>query len=121
MMREKKILVCDDDQGILEMLELLLDDDGYAVVLEPNSVNALKTIEREQPDLILLDNYIGTVEAADVMKEIRTVEHLRTIPFILCSGHADISSIAADISATAYLEKPFDLAELYASIDRILI
>ena len=42
-MKDKKILVCDDDQGILEMLELILEDEGYQVVVEPKSVNALKT------------------------------------------------------------------------------
>mgnify|MGYP006211883321 CR=1 FL=1 len=46
-MKDKKILVCDDDQGILEMLELILEDEGYQVVIEPKSVNALRKIEQE--------------------------------------------------------------------------
>ena len=116
----KKILCIEDDPDIGDVIELALGD-LYDLRIITTTKEVMETMKVFVPDLILLDNYIGTVEAADVMKEIRTVEQLCTIPFILCSGHVDISSIAADISATAYLEKPFDLAELYASIDRILI
>ena len=51
-MKDKKILVCDDDQGILEMLELILEDEGYQVVIEPKSVNALRKIEQERTPLV---------------------------------------------------------------------
>lgn len=62
-MNDKTIFVCDDDQGILEMLELLLEDEGYCVVLEQNSVNALKVIARESPNLIF-----GYLDADDIRR-----------------------------------------------------
>jgi CheY-like chemotaxis protein len=55
------------------------------------------------------------------MKEIKTSSQLKNIPFILCSGHVDIKNIAFEISANAYLEKPFDLADLYTIIDKVLL
>ncbi|SDZ80379.1 PleD family two-component system response regulator [Pedobacter hartonius] len=73
-----------------------------------------------KPNLILTDNLIGLVQAAEVIKEIKSFVHFKNISFILCSGHVDIKSIALEMSANAYLEKPFDLIELYCIIDTVL-
>jgi CheY-like chemotaxis protein len=81
----------------------------------------METLYAFIPDLILIDNYIGMVQAAEVIKEIKASSQLKNIPFILCSGHVDIKNIAFEISANAYLEKPFDLADLYTIIDKIFL
>ncbi|RZM17762.1 MAG: response regulator [Pedobacter sp.] len=119
-MREKKILVCDDDQGILEMLELLLDDDGYQVVLEPNSVNALKTIDREQPDLILLDIWMPVISGDQILKTLKADEQKQRIPVLMYSASTDGKAIADSCGADAYLPKPFDLIELLTEVESLL-
>ena len=120
MMKDKKILVCDDDQGILEMLELLLDDDGYAVVLEPNSVNALKTIEREQPDLILLDIWMPVISGDQILKTLKADQQTQRIPVLMYSASTEGKTIADTCGADAYLSKPFDITQLLLEVETLL-
>jgi len=119
-MKDKKILVCDDDQGILEMLELLLEDDGYTVVLEPNSVNALRTIEREMPDLILLDIWMPVISGDQILKALKADPQKNSIPVLMYSASTDGRAIAEESGADAFLSKPFDLSELLSEIDSLL-
>jgi DNA-binding NtrC family response regulator len=116
----KKILCIEDDPDIADVLELALGD-LYELMIVTNTKNLMETLLAFMPDVILIDNFIGMVKAADVMEEIRTSAMLSNIPFILCSGHANIKDIALETFATAYLEKPFDLVDLYAVIDHTLL
>jgi DNA-binding NtrC family response regulator len=115
-----KILCIEDDLDIADVLELALGD-LYDLKIITHTKQLIETLLAFMPDLILIDNFIGTVRAAEVMKEIKSSLELENIPFILCSGHADIKTIALEISATAYLEKPFDLVDLYAVIHQTLL
>jgi CheY-like chemotaxis protein len=116
----KKILCIEDDPDIADVIELALGD-VYDVKIVTNTKDVMETLLAFIPDLILIDNYIGMVQAADVMREIKTSSRLENIPFILCSGHVNVKNIALEISASAYLEKPFDLADLYTTIDQVFL
>jgi CheY-like chemotaxis protein len=116
----KKILCIEDDLDFASIIELALGD-LYDVKIVTDTKDVMETLNAFIPDLILIDNYIGMVQAAEVIKEIKTSFLFRNIPFILCSGHVDIKKIALEISASAYLEKPFDLVELYAIVDQVLL
>lgn len=114
-----KIICIEDDPDIAAVIELALGD-LYILKMIHDTQDLMETLLVFKPDLILIDNYIGPIEAAEVMKEIKTSELLRNIPFILCSGHVNIKEIAHEISATAYLEKPFELSALYAVVNKAL-
>jgi CheY-like chemotaxis protein len=116
----KKILCIEDDPDIADVIELALGD-LYELKIVSRTEEVIDALLAFLPDLILIDNYLGMVQAAEVMKEIKSNDRLKDIPFILCSGHADIKNIASDISADAYLEKPFDLADLYAIINQVFL
>jgi len=115
----KKILCIEDDPDIADVIELALGDQ-YTLMVITDAKEVMNTISVFIPDLILIDNYIGFVQAADVMKDIKTLPGFEDTPFILCSGHADIKNIALKMSASAYLEKPFELSDLYNTIDQVL-
>lgn len=119
-MKDKKILVCDDDQGILEMLELLLEEDGYQVVLEPNSVNALKTIERESPDLILLDIWMPMISGDQILRALRDNSEISATPVLMYSASTDGRNIAESCGADSFISKPFDLNILLQEIEELL-
>jgi len=119
-MRDKKILVCDDDRGILEMLELLLDDDGYVVVTEPNSINALTTIERETPDLILLDIWMPVISGDQILRTLKADQAKSLIPVLMYSASTDGRSIAESSGADGFISKPFDLENLLTEIEELL-
>jgi DNA-binding response OmpR family regulator len=50
-----KILICDDDEGILDLVELVLKEEGYDVIAEIDSLNVVNLVGQERPDLIVLD------------------------------------------------------------------
>lgn len=120
MIKDKKILVVDDDQGILEMLELLLDDDGYEVILEPNSVNALKTIEKQHPDLILLDIWMPVISGDQILRTLKTDLKTSSIPVLMYSASTDGKLIAESSGADDFLSKPFDITQLLSAIETLL-
>jgi len=111
----KKILCIEDDLYIADVIEMALGD-IYHLEIVTNASHVMDKLSGFLPDLILIDNYIGLIQAAEVMQNIKGSEQYKDIPFILCSGHADIKQIAHDMSADAYLEKPFNLEALYAII-----
>jgi two-component system sensor histidine kinase ChiS len=116
----KKILCIEDDIDIADVIELALED-LYSVKIINDAIGVTDIVLAFMPDLILIDNLIGLVEAGEVIREIKNNAILNNIPLILCSGHADIKSIADRMSVNDYLEKPFNLADLYAVIDKVLL
>jgi CheY-like chemotaxis protein len=99
------ILIVDDEVGILDLLELVLEDEGYQVLRAGNATEALAALERERPDLLLLDNMMPGMSGAALM------EHARArlgwaVPVILMSA-APPGPLHPPPSA--YLPKPFDL------------
>ena len=118
-MNNKKILVCDDDLGILEMLELILEDD-YQVILVPNSVNALKKIESEWPDLILLDIWMPVISGDQILRELKAKQNTSTIPVLMYSASTDGMAIAESAGANGFIAKPFDIDELIAQVKQLI-
>jgi DNA-binding response OmpR family regulator len=115
----KKILCIEDDPDLAEVIEMALEH-KYLVMIANDASNLTAKLSLFLPDLILLDNYIGHLQAADVLKEIRRSDSFKEIPFILCSAHANIKKVALELSANAYLGKPFELSELYGTIEQVL-
>ena len=71
LVRNKKVLVVDDDEGINHLLQTLLKHDGYQVSCAFDGENALKQIERDPPDIVLLDLMMPKVSGFDVLESIR--------------------------------------------------
>lgn len=118
-MDHKKILVCDDDLGILEMLELILEDD-YQVIIEPNSVNALKNIASQRPDLILLDIWMPVISGDQILRELKADPVTSAIPVLMYSASTEGQAIAAASGANSFLSKPFDINELLERVEMLL-
>ncbi len=115
-MSGKKILVCDDDEGITEMLKLLLDDEGYEVSIEMNSVNLLKRLEVEKPDLVLLDIWMPVLSGDQVLRNIKATPSLSRIPILMYSASTEGKNIAKAAGADGFIAKPFDVNKLLAMI-----
>ncbi len=116
----KKILVIEDDNDIAFIVEMALHS-LYNVKTQSDNDHITDSFEDFKPDLVLLDNYVGQRRATDIVTEIRGTAAYNNIPFVLFSGHQDIKRIAREIDAMDYLAKPFDLADLYSCIERVLL
>ncbi|CAM4372335.1 Response regulator receiver domain-containing protein [Pedobacter westerhofensis] len=120
-MKEKKILICDDDHGILEMLEMVLEEDGYQVVVEAKSINALNRIAEESPDLILLDIWMPVITGDQILSQLRADHTKSNIPVLMYSASTDGKLIAEKYGANGFIAKPFDLEDLLHKVSGLLI
>lgn len=116
----RKIMVCDDDEGILEMMEMLLGELGYEVVAEQNSTSALKTMIEQRPDLLLLDIWMPVMSGDQVLKSIKLDQRLSAVPIIMYSASTEGKAIASAACADDYISKPFDMEELETKIAKLL-
>lgn len=108
------LLIVDDEPGILQALSGLLQDEGFDIRTASNGFEALKKIEEDLPDLVLLDIWMPGMDGIDTLKEIRRMEaHL---PVIMITGHGTI-----DTAVTATKCGAFDFIEKPLSIDKVLI
>lgn len=116
----KKILICDDDEGILDMLSIILEDAGFEIISELNSLNIYKVIQNEQPDLLLLDLWMPVLSGDQVLRTIRIDPEKKNLPVIVISASMEGKSIAHEAGADDYLAKPFDIELLIHKVKILL-
>ncbi len=111
-MMRKRILIVDDDACIGDLLEELLSGEGYQVLRAYSGTEALLLLERQSPDLILLDRMLPGMQGEDVLRRIRG------IPVIVLSAKANVEDKVELLlgGAVDYITKPFDNRELLARI-----
>lgn len=119
-MINKKILICDDDEGILDMLVLILEDAGYDTVSEINSLNVYNLIQIQQPDLLLLDLWMPVLSGDQVLKMLKLNPQTSNLPVIIISASIEGKNIAAQAGASDFIAKPFDLDALIGTIQGLL-
>src|SRR6185312_16035631 len=114
-----RILLVDDDPGIMVAVKQALDAHGYEMRTAVDGVEALASFESDPPELVLLDLVMPRCSGLEVCQSIRKSS---TIPIIVLSvkgSEADIVSVL-DMGADDYLVKPFRLAELLARVRAVL-
>src|SRR5579872_4615170 len=119
MLSRQRILLVDDDPGIMVAVKQALSTYGYTMTTAVDGLEALAAFEREPPELVLLDLVMPRCSGLEVCQRIR--EH-SAIPIIILSikgSEADIVSVL-DLGADDYLVKPFRLAELLARVRAVL-
>ena len=119
-MDKKKILICDDDEGIIDMLELVLEETGHEIITETNSLNIKSILKENIPDLILLDLWMPVLSGDQVLKSLRSSAATKQLPIIVISASRDGKEIALDAGATDFVAKPFDIDELLKKIEKYL-
>jgi two-component system KDP operon response regulator KdpE len=110
-----RILVVDDEPNILGTLAPLLRSRGYEVFTAMNGRSAIEAVDREKPDLIVLDLGLPDLDGVDVCREIR--ETLGVPIVVLSARGAEGDKVRAlDVGADDYVTKPFGAEELLARI-----
>ena len=101
----KTIMIVDDEPSIRTSLEGVLEDEGYKVICASDGNEALKTIEEEMPDLILLDIWMPGIDGIETLKRMRSL-HPR-LQVIMISGHGSIETAvtATKLGAYDFIEK----------------
>jgi two-component system nitrogen regulation response regulator NtrX len=109
-----RVLIVDDEPGVRESLQGVLEDEGYTVVIAPSGEQCLELLETQFVEAILLDVWLPGMDGLDTLQKIRQLEDPPEV--IMISGHGTIETAvrATKLGAYDFLEKPL-------SIDRTLI
>jgi len=114
------ILVVDDEQGIREVLQDVLSDEGHSVITVEDGFRALEILEEGSVDLVVLDVWLPNMGGIDVLKRIR--DGWPEIEVVVISGHANINMAvqAVKIGAFDFLEKPLSLEKTITVVENAL-
>ncbi len=110
----KKILVVDDEAHIRLLYSEELTEDGYEVITADGGFELIERIEREKPDLVVLDIKMADYNGLDLLQDIRN--KYSDLPVILCSAYDTFKGEMKSIAADDYVIKSFDLSELKEKI-----
>jgi CheY-like chemotaxis protein len=116
-MDDATILVVDDDPSIREVVASLLEMEGYQVRTAANGLEALRCVERETPDLVVLDMRMPVMDGWTFVREL----HRRglALPILVLTATQDAHLWAEQVGAEDFLEKPFEITSLLASVERL--
>jgi two-component system nitrogen regulation response regulator NtrX len=108
------VLIVDDEPNILHSLGALLSDEGFEVLTASNGFEALKTIDSDSPDLVLLDIWMPGLDGIDTLQEIK--KNNPYIQVVIITGHGTIETAVKATKLGAY-----DLIEKPLSIDKVIV
>jgi two-component system response regulator MtrA len=113
------ILVVDDDARLREILGIALEDEGYGVRLAATGEEAMNAIDREDPDLLILDVMLPGRDGFELCREIRTKS---LVPILMLTAKTDTVDVVVGLESGAddYVTKPFVTKELVARIRALL-
>lgn len=118
-MRKHLILVVDDEPPIVRLVKAKLQADGYEVMTASNGAEALKAIEQQRPDLIVLDLMMPTMDGFETLRRVRATSQIPVLMLTARTSDAD-KLRGLNSGADDYLTKPFNPDELSARIRAIL-
>ena len=117
----KKILAVDDDREIVEVIKIILEDEGYEVSTLTTGKNIFNVISSIRPDLILLDVMLGGMDGREICKSIKSHAIIKYIPIVMISASHNLQSfLKSPGSPNDFLAKPFDMEHLLSKVKKQL-
>ena len=121
MEQGNKILAVDDERHIVRLIQVNLERAGYQVITAFDGPEALKKVESDKPDLVVLDVMMPKMDGFEVLKRLQANPETRDIPVIMLTAKAQDADVFRGWSSgvSAYLTKPFNPLELITFVKRI--
>ncbi len=121
-MNERKVLVVDDEENIIQILEFSIEAEGYEVITASNGEEAIKKARKEQPNLIILDIMMPKVDGYEVCRVLKRNPLTKKIPVILLTakGREIDKRLGFEVGASDYIVKPFSPSKLIDKINEHL-
>ena len=118
----KKVLIVDDEPGIIVALQFLMEQNGYATMVAFSGEEAMEAVARHRPDLILLDIMLPVVDGFEVCQRVRENPDWNDIRIVLVTALGSEANVTKglDLGADAYITKPFSNADLVAKVRELL-
>lgn len=115
----KKILIADDDAGIVDSISMILEMVGYAVTYTYNGAT-VSAAALNDTDLILLDIWMSGHDGREICKQLKSNSQTKDIPVLMISASRDVKQSALDAGADDFLEKPFEMDTLITKVDQLI-
>jgi DNA-binding response OmpR family regulator len=113
----KRILILDDDQDILDVVSYLLTDSGYDVQTLSTGEQIVTVIQQFNPDLVLMDVMLADMDGRLICKDLKADGITNHIPVILISGTHDLAQSLHQLGApNDFIPKPFDIDVLLRKV-----
>jgi two-component system, OmpR family, alkaline phosphatase synthesis response regulator PhoP len=121
-MQKTKILLIEDEEDIASLIKMQGEISGYKVHTEADGLNGFAAVERERPDLIILDIMLPGLNGLDVCRKIRSNPDYNNIPIIIISAKSEELDVVLglELGADDYVAKPFSLKVLFSRVKAIL-
>ncbi len=121
-MTAQKILVVEDDPDIAQLLALSLKKAGFETLVCDEGYDALNTVRRQMPDLIVLDLMIPGIDGFEVCRELKREQRTSRIPILILTARAEEIDriVGLELGADDYVVKPFSPRELVLRVRAIL-
>ena len=118
----KTILIVDDEPNIVESLEFLMKREGFDTIVAGDGEGALRAMESDKPNLVLLDVMMPGKDGYEVCRQIRATPEWQQAKIIMLSAKSRDTEIAKGLAvgADAYITKPFSSKELVQQVNRVL-
>jgi len=120
---EHKILIVDDSSVNNYLLENILEEKGYKLLIAFDGNEALSMLENETPDLVLLDIMMPGIDGYAILDKINKDEKLKNIPVIMVTSKSEVTDKqkAFEIGATDYIVKPIEIDDLLTKVEKVLV
>jgi len=121
-MASEKILIVDDDEDVLLIVQTILDNSGYSVVLARNGREGVEKAIESSPDLILLDVMMPELSGWEVCTTLKSAPETRQIPIAMLTVKSEIRDLITgmQVGADDYITKPFTRKKLLSTVRRLL-
>lgn len=116
----RKVLVVEDEPGVMRSTVLLLEDLGYEVATCPRADLIHEAVVAECPDVVLQDVRMPGLDLKAMMVRLRKDHRTRDTPILLCTAGLDAQEVARDVQAGGVVEKPYTPQELRSAIEHVL-
>ncbi len=122
MTHKKRILLIEDEEDIAALIKLQAELSGYKMHVEVDGLNGFRAIEREKPDLVILDIMLPGQNGFDICRKMKSNPDLKNIPVIVLSAKGDEIDVilGLELGADDYVAKPFSPKVLFSRIKAVL-
>ena len=119
----KTILVVDDEYALVESLTELLQEEGYRVVSARDGRDGLAKLQKEKPDLVLVDFMMPIADGKELVRGMRSLTDHRSVPVVMMSAAAKEVALPIrdrSLNVSHYLQKPFRFEKLLEAIEQLM-